>query len=81
MIITNGQYKTIEFYQNRTITCCRCGKIVKNVLRVFERGENLLYNVLHFVIKLSQSSEKALLELSRRKTDFSERGLAPKGFN
>jgi len=34
----------------------RTEKIIKNDLRVFERGENLLQN--------------------RRKTDFSERGLA-----
>jgi len=32
------------------------GKIIKNGLGVFERGENLLQNgLLHFVFKLSQS--------------------------
>jgi len=36
------------------------GKIIKNCLRVFERGESLLQNVLHFVFKLSQSSEIVL---------------------
>jgi len=34
------------------------GKIIKNSLNVFEREENLLQNgVLHFVFRLSQSSE------------------------
>jgi len=38
----------------------RTGKIVKNS-RVFERGEDFLQNgVLHFVFRLSQSSEIAL---------------------
>jgi len=36
-------------------------KIIKNYLRVFERGKNLLQNgILHFVFKLSQSSEIVL---------------------
>jgi len=36
-------------------------KIIKNGFRVFERGENLLQNgILHFVLKLSQSSEIVL---------------------
>jgi len=53
------------------------GKIVKNGLLFFERGENLLQTgILHFVIRFSQSSEKAL---DLRKTDFSERGLVLKG--
>jgi len=35
----------------------RAGKINKNSLSVFERGENLLQRgILHFVFKLSQSS-------------------------
>jgi len=34
------------------------GYIIKNSLRVFVRGENLLQNgMLHFAFKLSQSSE------------------------
>jgi len=37
------------------------GKINKNSLRVFERGEDLLQNcTLHFVFKLNQSSEIVL---------------------
>jgi len=59
----------------------RTGKIIKNGLRVFERGGNLLQNgILHFAFKLSQLSEIVLQSqnLSRRKTDFSERGLARK---
>jgi len=37
------------------------GKIIKNGLNVFERGENLQRNgILHFVFRLSQSSESAL---------------------
>jgi len=33
------------------------GKFIKNGLRVFKRGENLLQNgILHFVIRLSRSS-------------------------
>jgi len=37
------------------------GKIIENGLDVFERGENLLQNgVLHFVLRLSQSSEIVL---------------------
>jgi len=52
----------------------RTCKIIKNGC-VLESGEDLLQNViLHFVFKLSQSSETVL-----RKTDFSERGLALKG--
>jgi len=44
----------------------RTEKIIKNGLRVFERGENLLQNgILHFVF--------------RWKVSFSERGLALKG--
>jgi len=36
----------------------RTGKIITNGIRVFERRENLLRNgLLHFVFKLSQSSE------------------------
>jgi len=39
----------------------RTGKTTKNVVKVFERGENLLQNsILHFVFRLSQSSEIAL---------------------
>jgi len=39
----------------------RTGKINKNGPRVFKRGENLLQNgILHFVFKLSQSSEIVL---------------------
>jgi len=39
----------------------RTGKIIKNGLRVFERGENLLLNgILHFAFKLSQSSKIVL---------------------
>jgi len=35
----------------------RTGKIIKNSLGVFERGEHLLQNsILHFTFKLSQSS-------------------------
>jgi len=37
----------------------RTGKIIKNVLRVFIRGGNLLQNgMLHFAFKLSQSCYK-----------------------
>jgi len=57
------------------------GKIIKNGLRVFERGENLLQNsILHFVFKFSQSSEIMLQSqnLSRQKTDFSKMDLALK---
>jgi len=37
------------------------GKIIKNGLRVFEKGEHLLQNgILHFVLRFSQSSEIAL---------------------
>jgi len=36
----------------------RTGKIVKNDLRVFEGGENLLQNgILHFVFRFSQSQK------------------------
>jgi len=36
----------------------RIGKIVKNGLRAFERGENFATNdILHFVFRFSQSSE------------------------
>jgi len=53
-------------------------KITKNRLNVFERGENLLQNVLHFVFWISQLSE---IELQRkRKTDFSERAPQFKGY-
>jgi len=49
----------------------RTGKLIKNDLRDFEIGENLLQNgILHFVIVLQSYN------LSRRKTDFSKRGLA-----
>jgi len=42
----------------------RTSKIVKNGLRVFERGENLLLiDILHFVIKFSQSSEKGKVRI------------------
>jgi len=60
------------------------GKIIKNGLRIFEIGENLLQiGILHFVSKLSQSPEVVLQNqnLRRRKTDFSERGLTLKGLN
>jgi len=72
----------------------RTGKIIKNGL--CERGEKLVQNgvlhfvfrfsqwsVLHFVFRFSQWSEIALESenLSRGKTDFSERGLALKGLN
>jgi len=43
------------------VVTLRTGKIVKNGFRGFERGEDLLQNdILHFVIRFSQSSEKAL---------------------
>jgi len=57
----------------------RTDKIIKNGLRFFERVENLLPNgILHFVFKCSQSSKVVLQSknLHRRRTDFSERGLA-----
>jgi len=39
----------------------RTGKIIKNGLHVFERGENLLQNgILNFVFRFSRSSEVAL---------------------
>jgi len=39
----------------------RTGKIIKNDLRIFERGEQLLQNgILHVVFNLSQSSEIVL---------------------
>jgi len=39
----------------------RTGKIIKNGLRVFERGENLLQNgILHSAFKLRHSSEIVL---------------------
>jgi len=39
----------------------RTGIIIKNDLHVFERGQDLLQNgILHFVYKLSQSSEIVL---------------------
>jgi len=39
----------------------RTGKIIKNGLRVFERGENLLQiGILHFVLRSSQFSEITL---------------------
>jgi len=48
----------------------RRSKIVKN-LCVFERGENLLLNVvLHFVIRVSQSSERGKLEFKQTKNRF-----------
>jgi len=56
----------------------RAGKIIKDRLRIFEIGENLLQNgILHFVFKLSQSSEIILQSwnLCRRKANFSESGL------
>jgi len=53
------------------LTCSHCGTSYRR--SHFERGENLLQNgILHFVIKFSQSSEKALesYNLSRRKLTF-----------
>jgi len=39
----------------------RKGKIIKNDFSVFERGENFIQNgILHFLFKLSQSSEIVL---------------------
>jgi len=52
------------------VAASRTGKIFKNGLRVFERGENLLQNgVLHFVFGFSQLSEIAVgkLELKQMK--------------
>jgi len=49
---------------------------------MFLKEEKIRYKgILHFVFKLSQSSEIVLQSenLLRRKTDFSERGLALKG--
>jgi len=44
-----------------TVVAPRTGKIIKNGRSVFERGEKLLQNgELHFVFKLSQSSEMVL---------------------
>jgi len=41
------------------VTCSHCGASYRQN-RVFERGENLLQNdVLYFVIRISQLSEKA----------------------
>jgi len=38
------------------VVATRAGKIIKNGLGVFERGENLLQNgILHFVFRFSQS--------------------------
>jgi len=43
----------------------RTGKIIKNGLRVFEKGENLLHNgILHFAFNLSQSSEIVSYQIS-----------------
>jgi len=42
------------------VTPCT-GKIIKNGLHVFERGENLLQNgILHFVFTINQLPEIAL---------------------
>jgi len=38
----------------------RIGKIIKNSLRVFERGENLLQNGILYAFKFGQSSEIVL---------------------
>jgi len=44
-----------------TAVALRTGKIIKNDLGVFERGENVLQNgILHFVFTLSQTSEIVL---------------------
>jgi len=53
----------------------RSGKIIKNGLRVFERGENLLQNgILHFVFNLSQSSE-IVLQFKQAKKGLFRKGL------
>jgi len=50
------------------------GKIIKNGLNVFERGENLQRNgILHFVFRLSQSSESALKVYLDEKLTFLKR--------
>jgi len=36
-----------------TTVAPRTGKIIKNGLSVFERGEDLLHNILHFVFTLN----------------------------
>jgi len=58
------------------VTCSdRTGKTIKNGFNVFQRGENLLENgVLHFVFRLSQSSEIAFEFMQVKKNDFWERG-------
>jgi len=38
----------------------RTGRIIKNGLCVFERGQNAKNGILHFVLKLSQSPEIVL---------------------
>jgi len=50
------------------------GKIIKNGLRVFESGEYLLpYGILHFVFKLSQSSEIVVRIYTDEKRTFLKR--------
>jgi len=59
----------------------RIGRIMKNGLHIFERGKNLLQNgILHFVFKLTHSSEIVLQSLHRRKTVFSKRAWHLKGY-
>jgi len=67
------------------VACSSCtGKIIKNGLRVFERGEHLLQNgILHFVFKLSHRQKsccKARIYTEEKLTFFEiESGLALKG--
>jgi len=57
----------------------RTGKIIKNDLRLFERGENLIQNGISFCVKPIARNRVAKVEFTqRRKTDFSKKGLALK---
>jgi len=62
------------------VTPCT-SKIIKNSLSVFERGEDLLQNGSTLCldsVNHQKSRWKVGKNLSRRKTDFSEMGLALK---
>jgi len=58
-LILNPLSANVEY--TPAVVALRTGKIIKAGQGVFERGENFLhYGILHFVCKLSQSSEIAL---------------------
>jgi len=46
------------------VAALRTGKIIKNGLSVFEKGEDLLRNsILHFVFRFSQSSKSCYVKI------------------